>query len=102
MKRYLESFENYFDARFHGSDKEKSQQLGKFLRGSAKKAFDAIGGSAVRYSKLKPKLLDWYHSERTSLRQRRLEEFNNCEMQTDDSAVIYCLRLENLASQAYP
>ena len=102
MKKFLSSFESYFDARYHGSDKEKSHQLGKFLKGSAKRAYDAIGGGQEKYKHLKPKLLDWYRSERTSLRQRKCGEFQRAAMLRDDTCKIYCLRLEKLAEQAFP
>lgn len=102
LRKFLVTFERYFDARYFGSEKEKSVQLGKFLKGSAKRAYDAMGGTTTRYRDLKPKLLTWYESERTSLRQRKISEFQSAQMRPDDTCVIFCLRLEQIAEQAFP
>ena len=102
LSRFFKSFERYFDSRYDGTEKEKSFQLGKFLRGSAKRAYDVMGGSSMRYKKLKPKLLDWFRSERISHRKSKEEEFRAATMHPEDSCVIYCLRLENLAEAAFP
>ena len=73
FKEFLKSFEKYFQNKFHGSDKERSRQLGKFLRGRVKDAYNAMGGDAVKYRELKPMLLKWYGTEKGSSRQRRKE-----------------------------
>jgi hypothetical protein len=102
LGKFLKTYERYFDAKYTGSEKEKSRQLGRFLKGSARRAFDAIGGGDVKYNSLKDGLLSWYGSERTSIRQRKQDEFRNATMLPEDTVVIYCLRLEKLAELAYP
>ena len=101
LSKFLASFERYFDSRYEGTEREKSTQLSKFLKGPSKTAYDAIGGSAMKYSKLKPKLLDWYDSQKTSPHEARLIAFSESRMQPGDSCGIYCLRLEKLAALAF-
>ena len=102
FKAFLKSFEKYFEQKFHGSDKEKSRQLGKFLRGRVKEAYNAMGGDSIRYRELKPMLLRWYNSEKGSSRQRYKEELDGCKMVEGSSVTIYCLKLERLARRVYP
>ena len=66
LRRYLHVFERYFFARFNGTQKECSQELGEFLIGDTKEAYDALGGGQIKYRKLKPKLLEWYKVQRCS------------------------------------
>jgi hypothetical protein len=101
MKKFMTSFDRYFSARYHGSEKEKSLQLGRFLKGTAKQAYDAIGGGQVKYRNMKRKLLEWYQSERTSRKSVRRDEFHQSMMRPDETCTIYCLRLEKLAEQAF-
>jgi hypothetical protein len=64
--------------------------------------YDAIGGGQIKYKDLKPKLVEWYQSERISLKQRRRGEFQKSVMRPDETCTIYCLRMEKLAGQAFP
>lgn len=101
LREFLKAYERYFEARFHGSDRDKSRQLGKFLKGAAKSAFEAMGGNSLKYAQLKPKLLEWYGSERVDGHQRSRAEFLQASMQPTDTCAIYCLRLEKLALDAF-
>lgn len=102
LRRFLSSFERYFDCKFDGTDRDKALQLGYFLQGSIRNAYDAMNGSQTKYCKLKPKLLEWHKNERSSVRQKSFAEFQNAKMLPDDSLGIYCLRLEGLALKAFP
>ena len=102
LKKFFRDFERYFDAKYDGTDGDKSAQLGCYLLGSAKSVYEAIGGSGKKYSKVKPKLLDWYTTERTSGQQTKFTEFQQASMRPTDSLRIYCLRLEQLALGAFP
>ena len=102
FREFLKSFEKYFSHKFHGNEKEKSRQLGKFLRGRVKEAYNAIGGDNLKYRDLKPSMLEWYDSEKGSSRNRRRVEFDTCGILNGESVSIYCLRLERLARKAFP
>ena len=60
FREFLLSYEEYFDAKFQGGEKERSRQLRGFLVGSAGSAYDAVGGANIRYRDLKPALLEWH------------------------------------------
>ena len=100
--KFLSSFERYFSSKYDGTDRDRASQLGLFLQGSALRVYEAMNGSDARYSNLKPKLLDWYHSERSSQKQRGYAELEKAMMGSGESLNIYCMRLEQLAKRAYP
>lgn len=102
LKRFLEQYERYFDTKYEGTERDKSQLLERFLQGSVKDAYDAIGGSQLKYAKLKPKMLDWYDTERVGARQRKFNEFQSCQMRSSDSLTVYAMRLESTALKAFP
>ena len=100
LKSYLRTFERYFYRRFNGTQKECSQELGQFLIGATKEAFDALGGGQTKYRKLKPKLLQWYKVQRCNKIHRH--KFEEIEMRPNEHLSLYCIRLERSAVKAYP
>lgn len=102
LRLFLEDFEKYFDIKYDGSDRQKSQILGQHLGGTAKQAYEAIHGSRVNYSVLRPELLSWYSSERQSLRRKSESEFRKARMMPNDSLKIFAMRLERLAFISFP
>ena len=101
MSKFLGEFERYFSERYQGSDRQCAQLLGDFLLGAAKQAYRAMDGASLKYSRLKPQLLDWYHSSKTNQRHLRENEFENASRSANESLGIYCLRLERLAERAF-
>ena len=102
LKDFLADYEAFFDIKYSGNERQKSQLLGGYLSGSARRAYDAMDGSRLIYSVLKPELLDWYKGEKSSLRIRSEAEFRKARMTSEDTLKIYALKLERLASQAFP
>ena len=102
LKGFLTDYEKYFSEKYSGTDRQCSQLLGEFLAGSAKDAYEALGGNSSKYSKLKLQLLDWYKSERTSQRRICEEDFDGAVLGDKESLTIYALRLEHMATKAFP
>ena len=102
LKRFLSDFERYFKEKYSGTDRQCSQLLAEFLSGSARQAYDVLGGATAKYSRVKPQLLKWYKSERVSQRHSAEEEFDRAFMESAESLTIYALRLERLAGIAFP
>ena len=102
LRTFLDRYERYFSLKYEGNDHDRAVGLANFLRGTALGAYKAMSGSQIKYSRLKPLLLDWYKSERTSVRQQKLDDFANAKYQSSDSFRLYCLRLEQLAEKAFP
>ena len=86
--------------RFSGTQRECSQELGQFLLGATKEAYDALGGGQTKYRKLKPKLLQWYKAQRCSKIYRH--KFEEIEMRPNEYLNLYCIRLERSVVKAYP
>mgnify|MGYP000150319196 CR=1 FL=1 len=101
LKKFLDSFEKYLDSKYDNTDREKATQLVKYLKGSAKTAYDAVGGASMKYSRLKPKLLDWYRAQKVNERDSHRNVFQKAHMQPGESSYIYCLRLERMVVKAY-
>lgn len=102
LRRFFSDFEKYFSSKYRGSERQCAQLLGDFLEGTVKQAYTALKGPSAKYSKLKPQLLSWYKTERTSQRRIREEEFERAGLEPDESLSIYAIRLETLASEAFP
>ena len=102
LKNFLKCYEKYFSAAFKGSEKDMSRQLKQFLTGEIALAYEALNGDAIKYSKLKPLLLDWYRQSKVSMTVKWKQEFKNAKMHEDESFKIFGLRLEQLARKAYP
>ena len=102
LRDFLQDFQKYFSEKYDGSDRQKAGELGRFLGGRIKQAYEAMGGPKVRFDELAPKLLRWYGSERVSTRRRSAEQFEKAKMESADSLGIYALRLERLAGEAFP
>ena len=102
LSRFLGEYEKYFNECYKGTDYQCAQLLGDFLVGSAKQAYKAMDGAAMRYSRLRPLLLDWYRSTKSNQRYIRESEFDHATMAPFETLGIYCLRLERLAAKAYP
>lgn len=102
LERFLLSFERYFDAKFEGSEWDKSMKLGTFLEGSVLKAYEGLDGTDLPYSQLKPYLLDWYGNVQSAPSQRSYVEFQKAVYDGDGSLGVYCTRLEQLALKAFP
>ena len=102
LRKYLRGYEHYFRTKFNGNQYECSQELARFLVGDALEAYHALGGSEMRYSRLRPELLQWYGSQRGGRTRRYKVDFENVQMRDGEKFKIYCMRLEELARRAFP
>jgi len=102
LRRYLRTYERYFNAKYDASEREKASHLGQFLQGNVRRAYDAMGGSKVKYYMLKPKLLKWFASERVDSQPRKQEEFVSFHRDKGDTLAIHCMRLEQLSVGVFP
>ena len=101
LKTFLRDYEDYFKDKFDGNDRQKARQLGQFLSGGVRRAYDAFDGSNLNYRVVKKKLLGWYSGERVSSRCQAETHFEKAEKQREDSITIYIFRLERLAEKAF-
>lgn len=102
MRQFFEEYNEYFSMKYNGSEKQKAKLFEKFLSGHVLQAYDAVGGSEMRFEPLKTKLLRWYKSERPSPRYQTEVNFEKAGMHQDDTLHIYAMRLKRLADKAFP
>jgi hypothetical protein len=102
LKKFLEGFEHYFEAKYDGSQRECSQELAKFITGEVREAYDALGGSQLKYRDIKPALLQWYKVQSVGKIRQYQTEFKHVIMKEGETYKLYCMRLHEVASRAFP
>ena len=102
LTRYLDGYERYFSTKYDGTQRECALELARFLTGETKDAYEAIGGAYMKYRELKPRLLDWFKSQKVSQVQQSRESFARMKLKPSETLKLFCMRLENSAVRAYP
>lgn len=102
MKTFLKDFERYFRTKFQGNQRDCCRELCRFLDGEAKEAYEALGGSRLKYPEMKDELLRWYKTLRMGKTSSVKEELRQMYMKTGESFKLYCMRLQETAKRAYP
>lgn len=102
LRTFLSEYEQYFDAKFEGTQRQKAKHLSQYLDGTIFTAYEAMGGNRMNYSDVKDKLLGWYKTQRMNMRRQGELDFQKARMLDNDSLSIYALRLERIASKAFP
>ena len=102
LKSFLCDFERYFLTKYSGNERDFCRELGRFLEGEIKEAYTALGGSTLRYRKMKEKLLEWNKSQHVGKGYKRKAEFLKACMREGESYKLYCMRLQDLVNKAYP
>jgi len=101
LRDFLHEFEEYFDAKYQGNDRQKARKLEEFLGGSAMAAYSALDGQRRKYRELKIELLSWQKMEKVNQRSKHEREFESAKLLPTETLVIYSLRLERLAARVY-
>ena len=102
LKQFLDTYERYFRKKFDGSQWECTQELGKFIAGELRDAYDALGGPQRKYRDMKQELLQWYKTQRVGKTHQWQVEFRQAAMRHKESLKLYCMRLKEMAQRAYP
>jgi hypothetical protein len=102
LKKFLEGFERYFQSKYDGTQRDCSQELARFITGEVKEAYDALGGSHVKYRDIKPSLLQWYKAQSVGKSHRCQAEFKQMVMKEGETYKLYCMRLCEVAYRAFP
>ena len=91
-----------FYTKFNGNQRDCCRELGRFLLGDVKEAYDALGGSAYGYRDMREKILQWYKSQRVGRSYKNKAELQQASMREGETFKLYCMRLEQIAYRAYP
>lgn len=102
FKKFLSTYERYFEFKYTGSDRDKARHLQQYLKGEMRSCYEAIGGRNGRYEDVKRQLLSLYDADKASKREDAYRQFREMRMQESDSIRMYTLRLEQVARRAFP
>ena len=102
LKSFFDDFQEYFGNKFYGNKRASCRELGRFLKGDCKDAYDSLGGSQLKYPVMKAKLLEWYKSQQVGRGYKRRSELKHATLREGETFKLYCMRLQELASRAYP
>ena len=102
FKSFLSNFERYFSNKFDGNQKDRCRELGRFLEGDVKTAYNAVGGPRIKYRDMRDELLSWYKSQQVGRNAMRRSELKQASMRNGETFKLYCMRLEEMASRAFP
>ena len=102
LSKYLKGYEWYFQSKYAGNQRECSQELSRFISGELKEVYEVVGGHHSRYWDIKPKLLEWYRSQRMSQDKQYQQSLRKVAHKQGESIKLYCMRLEEMVSRAYP
>ena len=102
LGKFLDKFERYFKSKFDGNQRDCTQELGRFISGELKQAYDALGGAQRKYRDMKAALLQWSKAQGLGKTRRWKTELQQAGMKRDETLKLYCMRLEEVAQRAYP
>lgn len=102
FQAFLEDFESFCANTFRGDEAKWSSELGPFLTGKIKEAFDAFYFPGEAYQNLKSKLVRWVNDTMDSLTGRNRKKFERMRWKTGESLRLYAARLERSFVLAYP
>lgn len=102
LKDYLQTYENYFDRKYHSNTYDKTQMLSKFLDGDLLKAYQIRGGRRLKYSAMKDELLQFYSKQKIGGKAYWREQLSNALLEPDENLDLFGMRLAEFARLAYP
>ena len=102
LRQFLETYERYFRHKFDGTQRDCTRELGRFLTGEVREAFDSLGGAQRKYIYMKEALLDWYKTQKVGRTHRYRLELRQMSMKQEETLKLYCVRLLDVGQKAYP
>ena len=102
LKGFLDDYERYFRAKYDGTERDCTKELARFISGEVKDAYDALGGSRLKYRDMRPSLLQWYKAQCVGRTHKFKGELKHTIMKKGETYKLYCMRLQELAHRAYP
>ena len=101
FRSFIRCYERYFTGTFATSYIGMATQLGDYLVGRMRNAYDTLMRYAPSYDDLKAKLMCFYKLINVSNQEKAAEEFRNLRMRAGHSVLLHCLQLEELAKKAF-
>ena len=99
---FIEHFERYCKHRYSSYKEDWVPELGKYLRDDILEAYKAIKTPRINYSTLKESLANWYKCAKKTIATTKKSQFETATMKPNENLLIYAIRLESLASEAFP
>ena len=73
-----------------------------YLEGNYLDLYVQLIKKTLDYSTIKATMIKWYDTEHSRKAERYIQVFENARMRKGESVTMFALRLEQLASKAYP
>lgn len=102
LRGFLDDYERYFWAKYDGTERDCTKELSRFISGEIREAYDALGGSRLKYREMRPALLQWYKSQSVGRTHKYKLELKTITMKPGESYKLYCMRIQEVANRAYP
>ena len=106
LTKFFKRFERYYVHEFTSphykpDPEEQCQELGRFIEGELRIAYDALGGSLLGYKTMKHELLAWHREQQVGRSYKLKAKLRKAEMRASDTYTLYCMRLQKFAQRAY-
>jgi hypothetical protein len=102
LKQFFVSFERYFEAKFDGDSRDRTQELRDFLPAEMRNFYEVLGGRRLKYHDMKEELTRWHKSQRVGGTQYWREQLKEAKMNPSDTLRLFGTRLREMGHKAYP
>lgn len=102
INTFFSQFEQYCHYQYPGSCDQWARLLPNYLEGSYLELYKQLSKKTLDYTIIKSTMVKWCDHEYQRMSERHLQAFNSAVMRKDESVTMFALRLEQLASKAYP
>ncbi|KAL7645989.1 UNVERIFIED_CONTAM: hypothetical protein RMT77_002886 [Armadillidium vulgare] len=102
LKQFFEHFEEYCSQKYPQAPNQWVRLLEKYLGGKFLKLFVVITKTTSQYTTVKESLLKWFEHEEKRKNENKLRDYHAAQRKPGEDINMFALRLEQLASRAYP
>ena len=99
LEAYLEQFEEFCEATYAGSEKERLRLLESHLEGELLEVYNSTIQISRDYTQVKLALLKWYNDTLQKESQNKVEAFMSATLLPNESVGLFAMRLVNLAKR---
>ena len=96
LATYLVNYENYFDSKFKGTEFDKTQQLGKFLKDDLLMGYKIKGERKLEFKEMMKQLLDWFKRQNIGSKSYWQDKFPDVQLQAAEAYDMYSLRSQEI------
>ncbi|KAL7630763.1 UNVERIFIED_CONTAM: hypothetical protein RMT77_019023 [Armadillidium vulgare] len=102
LKQFFEHFEEYCSQKYPEAKNQWVRLLEKYLGGKFLKLYVVITKTNHEYMSVKETLLKWFEHEEKRKNENKLRDYHAAQRKSGEDINMFALRLEQLATRAYP